>query len=313
MNHNQEIYAHRGGAGYFVENTLAAFAYGIELGADGAELDVHLTKDGKVVVHHNFKLNHHYCRKEDGSYITEQEEQLLSELTLAQLQSYTQGEPNPNTFDSHQWPQLQPCPEQRIPALQEVIQLAQEKSANFKLLIEIKTDLYINDEQSWQPLVDKVLEIIKDTRFVARTEFCSFDWRTLRYIKQHMPAIPLWFTTFPSSWLADGAVPAIDLKPSKAYLSKLRSAWKSGAAPWFAGFQPDDFSLLPEAVADAGGCGLFYYHSDITETVSEAARANNLKIAAWTSNLYDQDRLSMLGNVDMLCLDYPDIISGNLQ
>lgn len=51
-----KVYAHRGGAGYFAENTLKAFEFAIELGCTGSELDVHLTKDGEVVVHHNNKL-----------------------------------------------------------------------------------------------------------------------------------------------------------------------------------------------------------------------------------------------------------------
>ena len=35
------------------ENTLAAFDHGLALGADGLELDVHLSRDGVVVVHHD--------------------------------------------------------------------------------------------------------------------------------------------------------------------------------------------------------------------------------------------------------------------
>ena len=48
-----EIYAHRGSAQLARENTVAAFLAARELGADGIELDVHLTADGKVVVHHD--------------------------------------------------------------------------------------------------------------------------------------------------------------------------------------------------------------------------------------------------------------------
>lgn len=35
------------------ENSLAGFALALELGADGIELDVHATRDGVVVVHHD--------------------------------------------------------------------------------------------------------------------------------------------------------------------------------------------------------------------------------------------------------------------
>jgi glycerophosphoryl diester phosphodiesterase len=47
------IFAHRGGAGLAPENTIAAFDKGMALGADGLELDVRLTRDGVVVVHHD--------------------------------------------------------------------------------------------------------------------------------------------------------------------------------------------------------------------------------------------------------------------
>lgn len=47
------VFAHRGGAGLAPENTFAAFDKGLALGADGLELDVRLTRDGVVVVHHD--------------------------------------------------------------------------------------------------------------------------------------------------------------------------------------------------------------------------------------------------------------------
>ena len=48
--------AHRGGAGLKPENTLAAFANALDLGVDGFELDVHVAKDGTVVVFHDDAL-----------------------------------------------------------------------------------------------------------------------------------------------------------------------------------------------------------------------------------------------------------------
>lgn len=45
--------AHRGASREHPENTLPAFRRALELGADGIELDVHATRDGIVVVHHD--------------------------------------------------------------------------------------------------------------------------------------------------------------------------------------------------------------------------------------------------------------------
>jgi glycerophosphoryl diester phosphodiesterase len=51
------VFAHRGGSALAPENTIAAFDNGIALGADGLELDVHLSRDGTVVVHHDRLLD----------------------------------------------------------------------------------------------------------------------------------------------------------------------------------------------------------------------------------------------------------------
>ncbi|MBZ5556729.1 MAG: glycerophosphodiester phosphodiesterase [Acidobacteriia bacterium] len=51
------VFAHRGGAALAPENTIAAFDNGIALGADGLELDVRLSRDGLVFVHHDRLLD----------------------------------------------------------------------------------------------------------------------------------------------------------------------------------------------------------------------------------------------------------------
>jgi glycerophosphoryl diester phosphodiesterase len=50
------VFAHRGGAALAPENTLAAFDRGAALGVDGLEVDVRLSRDGIVVVHHDRTL-----------------------------------------------------------------------------------------------------------------------------------------------------------------------------------------------------------------------------------------------------------------
>src|SRR6185295_6915731 len=51
------VFAHRGGGALAPENTIAAFDNGLRLGADGLELDVRLSRDGDVVVHHDRTLD----------------------------------------------------------------------------------------------------------------------------------------------------------------------------------------------------------------------------------------------------------------
>lgn len=50
------VFAHRGGSAIAPENTLAAFEMGLRVGADGLELDVHLSADGIPVVVHDSTL-----------------------------------------------------------------------------------------------------------------------------------------------------------------------------------------------------------------------------------------------------------------
>lgn len=51
------VLAHRGGSALRPENTLAAFEHGAALGADGFECDVHLSRDGELVVIHDATLD----------------------------------------------------------------------------------------------------------------------------------------------------------------------------------------------------------------------------------------------------------------
>jgi glycerophosphoryl diester phosphodiesterase len=57
-----EIIAHRGASGEQLENSRAAFEAAIDQDADGVELDIHRTRDGQVVVHHDFHIRDHTGR-----------------------------------------------------------------------------------------------------------------------------------------------------------------------------------------------------------------------------------------------------------
>jgi len=62
------VVAHRGASGYEVENSLAAFRAAVRMGADAVELDIHVTADRAMVVHHaNMVADLHisHCLLED--------------------------------------------------------------------------------------------------------------------------------------------------------------------------------------------------------------------------------------------------------
>ena len=62
---NKKTYciAHRGFSGEYPENTMLAFHRAVEAGCDGIELDVHLTKDGEIVIIHDETVDRHYRRR----------------------------------------------------------------------------------------------------------------------------------------------------------------------------------------------------------------------------------------------------------
>ncbi len=74
------IWAHRGASKIAPENTMAAFSAAVELGADGLELDIHLSRDGIPVVIHDESLE----RTTDGRG-------LVADTSLEQLQQLDAG------------------------------------------------------------------------------------------------------------------------------------------------------------------------------------------------------------------------------
>jgi len=64
-----DVQGHRGARGYLPENTLPSFARALELGVTTLELDVALTRDGVVVIHHDRGLNVDIARGPDGRWV----------------------------------------------------------------------------------------------------------------------------------------------------------------------------------------------------------------------------------------------------
>lgn len=89
-------FAHRGASAQMVQNTLPAFALAREEGATHYELDVHLTKDGFLVVHHDYTLAN-----------TAGADVHLADLTLADLKNYPLK--NPLTVRPYSCRRLKTC------------------------------------------------------------------------------------------------------------------------------------------------------------------------------------------------------------
>ena len=61
-----KVIGHRGASHEAPENTMAAFTRALDLGADGIEFDVHLTRDGHAVVIHDVTLDRTHRGRASG-------------------------------------------------------------------------------------------------------------------------------------------------------------------------------------------------------------------------------------------------------
>ncbi|MBI3541289.1 MAG: hypothetical protein HY073_04035 [Deltaproteobacteria bacterium] len=148
------IIAHRGDTKNAVENTLSAIESAIQLGVDGIEVDLQLTRDGHVVVFHDWDL-----KRLHGSSA------IVQESTLAELKDISRG--------PHQ-----------IPTLEELLDLAGKRTF---LNLELKTLFYFKSD-----LEKKVVEILlplfaKEGAGGRSLQLSSFNTFALWHLKKLAP------------------------------------------------------------------------------------------------------------------------------
>ena len=155
-----KIYAHRGSSGTHPENTLLAFKQVKNLPIFGIEFDVHLTKDGELVVIHDEKIN----RTSNGKGY-------IKDLTLSELKTYDFGSWFSYKFKG-----------ERIPTLSEVLEIF--STTRHHINIELKTDII-----NYEGIVNKVIELVHSLDFQSRIVISSFNHDTIREVKQLAPHI----------------------------------------------------------------------------------------------------------------------------
>ena len=137
-----KLLAHRGYSEKYPENTMVAFIKAYERGFDGVETDVHMCKDGELVLIHDEKIN----RTSDGKG-------LVADYTLQELKSFNFA----YKFDG--------CYE--IPTLRELLEFIRGK--DFKVNIELKTDVIHYDG-----IEEKVFGLVKELGVESQVYYSSF-------------------------------------------------------------------------------------------------------------------------------------------
>jgi glycerophosphoryl diester phosphodiesterase len=150
------VYAHRGGSALRPENTILAFDHGLSLGADGLEFDVHLSRDGVVVVHHDTTLDRTTNGHGPLTALTAEE---LSRLDAAAHFAGFEGAAG------------------GVPALREVLCRYPKAS----IIIELK----VNDPV----LARKTIDEVRAAGAVDRVALGSFGTRVLRAARAYEPRV----------------------------------------------------------------------------------------------------------------------------
>ena len=173
------IIAHRGASARAPENTLTAFRKAVQLGAKVAELDVHMSGSGDVIVIHDETLN----RTTDG-------EGRVSDLTTADIRA----------VDAGRWKDVKYLGEQ-VPTLPMVLEAV---GRDLILCIELK---------SGDGLAEAVVEAVRAASLGNRVLFFSFDTAHVRALKALEPQVPVVWLVGKED--AEEAGYAVDL-PTKA-------------------------------------------------------------------------------------------------
>lgn len=156
-----EVFAHRGAKMVAPENTIPAFEQAIALGAHGVELDVQCSKDGVLVVMHNFTVDETTTGK--GR---------VADLTAAELGKLDAG----SHFDKK-------FAKTGVPTLEEVLEVTAGK---LKLNIEIKTQDPMGGRE-----VDPLVELIAKYNLYDQVIVSSFNPITLIKLRHVDPQVAL--------------------------------------------------------------------------------------------------------------------------
>jgi glycerophosphoryl diester phosphodiesterase len=268
-----DLQGHRGARGAAPENTLAGFAAALAVGVDTLELDVGVTADGVVVIHHDRRLNPDLARGPDGRWI-DAPAPLLRSLSFKALRRYDVGRIRPGSEYAARFPEQQPVDGARIPRLAELFALV-KKSGNTQVRFNIETKLSPAAPEETlppEPFARALLAEIRAAGAEARVSVQSFDWRTLRVVEREAPGIPT------------------------VYLTGRRR----------------DRGSQPKAVHAAGGRIWSPNYEELDSAALIEARKLDLKVVPWTVNEPGFIERFLDLRVDGLVTDYPERVRAEL-
>ena len=154
---NVFVEGHRGYCAKYPENTLISYEGALDLGVDGFEFDIWLSKDKVPVLMHDGN-----CKRTCGV------DKHLRDMTLAEIKQLDAGY-------AAKFGTKYIGKGVQVPTLEELCQLAQRKRPDIVLGVEIK--------EYTEETVDISVPILKKYGFFDTCYFYAFDAETLKYLK----------------------------------------------------------------------------------------------------------------------------------
>ena len=167
-----KIFAHRGFSGKYPENTMLAFEKAVEIGVDGIEMDVHLTKDNVLVIIHDEDIR----RTCDG-------EGLVRDMTYDELKKFDASATFRGVYGF--------C---GIPTLREYFELV--KDTDIITNIELKTGIF-----EYPTIEQRTIDMIREYGLEDKIILSSFNHFTVKRCEKIAPEIKRGFLS--ESWLID--------------------------------------------------------------------------------------------------------------
>ena len=195
-----EVHGHRGARAVTSENSLPAFEYAWRQGVDVLEMDLAVTKDGKLLISHEPRINSELCVTADGKRVPADPPLFIHDLDLAQAKTYDCGSIRHPRFSEQK-----PASDREhgkttpLPTLDEVFQLVKklESESGIKrplIRFNIETKSFIESTGGNHPVDPTAfaslwISKVKEYGMLSRSIFQSFDYRTLIAAKAIEPKV----------------------------------------------------------------------------------------------------------------------------
>lgn len=261
---------HRGARGLAPENTIPSMIAAISNGANTVEVDVHVSKDGQVLVYHDASFDPHYTSMPDGSDIPKdrRKDYIFYQNNYSDIRSFIIGR--------KEYPEF---PQQKristyAPLLSELIDSVEAYTRENGLsgiyyLVEVKSGEKTDGIEHPAPaeFMKILMDMLKPKNLGNRLIIQSFDMRPLQVLHREYPDVRLGFLT------------------GNIYLSFEENIRRLGFKPTF--YNPN-YNLV-----NAG--------------LVQKCHSENILVEPWTVNsIDDMKKMKALG-VDGIITDYPNL------